>query len=223
MTKPESNRPLTGDDVKLLKAGDVLAVDDACSYLTRHGFPTGSQAIVRSVDGDYIDIAGIGERNGSRFSRFSFVSRPTQPEPERDGGEPWEAGADAICAAMVERSAGSIKRVSEDLYEAMMNDVQDWLRENVTYNLSGELSRRDHEIASLKDRLSTAERQRDEAVRNGRGLLRLIDETDEYQKRPDSGAWGVECACCMGELFDGSDRVVIEQARQALQSIGSGE
>lgn len=79
--------------------------------------------------------------------------------PERGGAEPWEAGADAICAAMAERSVKSIKRVSEDLYEAMMNDVQDWLRENVTYNLSGELSRRDHEIASLKDLLSTAERK----------------------------------------------------------------
>ena len=47
-------------------------------------------------------------------------------------------------------------------------------------------------------------------------LLALVDETDAYQKRPESGDWGVECACCMGELFQ-DDRASIETARQALK------
>lgn len=135
-----------------------------------------------------------------------FVSRPAHPEPERDGAEPWETGADAICAAMIERSAKSIKRVSEDLYETMMIDVQDWLRENVTYNLSSELSRRDHAIASLKALLSTAERQRDEAVR----ALERIAADDEPE-------------LANGNTGDLLAREFWNRARQALQSIGSGD
>jgi len=44
-------------------------------------------------------------------------------------------------------------------------------------------------------------------------LLSIIDDLDQYQKRPDRGDYGVECACCMGELFDADDRVKIEVAR----------
>ena len=55
-----------------------------------------------------------------------------------------------------------------------------------------------------------------ETVRNaGLILLKIVDETDEYQKRPESGDWGVECACCMGELFQ-CDRADIDTARTAL-------
>jgi hypothetical protein len=50
----------------------------------------------------------------------------------------------------------------------------------------------------------------------GAALLAVIDETDSYQKRPGNGDWGVECACCMGELFDGTDRIRINIARAAL-------
>jgi hypothetical protein len=50
----------------------------------------------------------------------------------------------------------------------------------------------------------------------GVALLAVIDETDSYQKRPGNGDWGVECACCMGELFDGTDRIRINIARAAL-------
>lgn len=38
-----------------------------------------------------------------------------------------------------------------------------------------------------------------------------LSEWDEYQKRPESGDWGVECACCMGEMFDAEDREKIAQ------------
>lgn len=62
-----------------------------------------------------------------------------------------------------------------------------------------------------------------ETVRNaGLILLKIVDETDEYQKRPESGDWGVECACCMGELFQ-CDRADINTARTALSRIREGE
>ena len=46
--------------------------------------------------------------------------------------------------------------------------------------------------------------------------IRQLDEWDAYQKRPDSGGWGVECACCMGEMFDADDRARLNAARAAL-------
>lgn len=145
----------------------------------------------------------------------------SRPEPERDGAvEPWETGADVICAAMVERSAKSIKRVSEDLYEAMMNDVQDWLRENVTYNLSGELSRRDREISDLKTRLATAERQRDE---RGRALKPFVLDYEEAWSPEENGGYVFPDDY---EIEHGATSITVgdlRAARQALQSIGSGE
>jgi hypothetical protein len=70
-----------------------------------------------------------------------------------------------------------------------------------------------------KEAADTLERQAGEIERlrsAGAALLAVIDETDSYQKRPGNGEWGVECACCMGELFDGTDRIRINIARAAL-------
>lgn len=44
---------------------------------------------------------------------------------------------------------------------------------------------------------------------------RIIAEVDEYQKRPESGDYGVECACCMGELLD-DDREAIARFDEVL-------
>jgi len=51
-------------------------------------------------------------------------------------------------------------------------------------------------------------------------LLKIIDDIDAYQKRSERGDWGVECACCMGELLDKEERTAIEGAR-ALTSLSS--
>jgi len=64
--------------------------------------------------------------------------------------EDWKIGAERICEAMQERSPREIRRLTETVYESLMNDVQDYLRENVEYNLAGELSMRDREIETLK-------------------------------------------------------------------------
>jgi hypothetical protein len=54
------------------------------------------------------------------------------------------------------------------------------------------------------------------------GLLKIIDELDAYQKRPDNGGYGVECICCRGELFNREDREVIESARKLGDAQGQG-
>lgn len=82
-------------------------------------------------------------------------------------------------------------------------------------------------ILALITRLRTSEAKAVEAVeraeRAGLSLLKIVDELDAYQRRPNSRDWGVECACCMGELFDGTERVLIEHARQALSTSGKVE
>ena len=46
-----------------------------------------------------------------------------------------------------------------------------------------------------------------------RAARKLIGEIDEYQKRPERGDYGVECACCMGELLDDDHDVIATIAR----------
>ncbi|CAB4157351.1 hypothetical protein UFOVP679_17 [uncultured Caudovirales phage] len=64
--------------------------------------------------------------------------------------EPWEDGAERICEAMLARAPIAIRRAAENLYEALLFDVQDYLRENVHYNLSAELARAKREEVDAK-------------------------------------------------------------------------
>ncbi len=47
-----------------------------------------------------------------------------------------------------------------------------------------------------------------------------LEEWDAYQKRPERGDCGVECACCMGEMFDAESRARLQEVRSALQTGG---
>ena len=46
----------------------------------------------------------------------------------------------------------------------------------------------------------------------------IITEIDDYMKRPERGDWGVECACCMGELLD-DDRDAIARIDITLAAL----
>lgn len=50
---------------------------------------------------------------------------------------------------------------------------------------------------------------------------KIIGDIDDYMKRPSRGDWGVECACCMGELLD-DDRKAIAKIDAAI-SLAKGE
>jgi hypothetical protein len=63
--------------------------------------------------------------------------------------------------------------------------------------------------------LSNREAEIERLRKASASLLTIVDDLDQYQKRPERGDFGVECACCMGELFDASDREKIEAARIA--------
>lgn len=79
--EPRAGEVLTAESVKLLRAGDVLRVVEAGSYLLGRGLVDGGLAVVRSTDGPYIDVYGPSERSDNRPSRFAFVSRPSEPHP----------------------------------------------------------------------------------------------------------------------------------------------
>ena len=53
-------------------------------------------------------------------------------------------------------------------------------------------------------------------------VLPLLNDLDEYIKRPEHGEYGVECAVCMGEWFEPGDRAAINEATAALQEPGHG-
>lgn len=55
-------------------------------------------------------------------------------------GASWEEAADKICAAVEERAKTTARMASESIYEQIMRDTQDYLRSNVDFNLSSELS-----------------------------------------------------------------------------------
>lgn len=59
--------------------------------------------------------------------------------------------------------------------------------------------------AASKGRLGEAS----ELQRLARWAAQQLAEWDAYQKRPERGDYGVECACCMGEMFDAEDRDMV--------------
>lgn len=83
-------------------------------------------------------------------------------------GGPWEAEADRICAAMVKRAPDAIRKASEALYEQMLYDVQDYLRENVEFNLSSQLAMAEVRAERDKARIAALVESLEHAV----GLIR---------------------------------------------------
>jgi hypothetical protein len=65
----------------------------------------------------------------------------------------WSTAADEICSATAQAAPKMLRRVADDLYEGLLHDVQDYLRENVAFNLSSELARAQRETAEARDAL----------------------------------------------------------------------
>lgn len=55
-----------------------------------------------------------------------------------EGGD-WTLAADELCRAVEKRVEATARKAAESLYEALLYDTQDHLRENVDYNLKAEL------------------------------------------------------------------------------------
>lgn len=58
-----------------------------------------------------------------------------------------------VCAAVEAAAPDALRRISDQLYEVLLLDVQDYLRDNVDFNLSSELARAKRSEAEARDAL----------------------------------------------------------------------
>lgn len=72
--------------------------------------------------------------NGSRLAGV-----PTE-EPQAAVLD-WKEAANSLCAAMLDQAPAQVLKISDALYGTLLDSIQDYLRENVDYNLSSELMR----------------------------------------------------------------------------------
>ena len=94
-----------------------------------------------------------------------------------------------------------------DAHKAAMADI----RSRITFiDYTAQVRALQDLIASQADRIERLER----ALAN---VLPLLNDLDEYIKRPGHGEYGVECAVCMGEWFEPGDRDAINEATAALK------
>lgn len=96
-----------------------------------------------------------------RMAEYLYEGKPTYkvtplyttPQPlaiglDREATD-WETAADSLCGEMLKQAPGQVRKVADTLYETLLDTVQDYLRDNVGYNLSGELRRaKDNEAAA---------------------------------------------------------------------------
>lgn len=183
VTTPVTDRPLTAEDVALLREGDLLRVVEVGSFLLGRGLVDGGKAIVRSVDPPYVDVYGPKERSHNRASRFTFVSRPTSVSADPVGGVTsgageaetqtcvdWDEYADDIADAISDSM--DMDWTSSDGARAVVR----WLNENAPYSPAL--------TPSPPVQLSERERALEGALR---GLLSEVDRVAAAQGWGDHG------------------------------------
>lgn len=96
-----------------------------------------------------------------------------------------------------------------------LNDIRSLLSE--AERLSDQLDKAKAENARLRALV-------DEAGKVVEPLVTFLSDADDLQNRPDRGDWGVECALCMGELVEDSEKRTLEAARSLLTKLkGEGQ
>lgn len=229
---PPTNRPLTGEDVKLLKAGDVLRRIDG--RVSIHGLEYESGLSGTYLDGSthansppshftflgrpdaygWIPNPGFNPAPGVRIqilwdtgntvagapsswlanpdcTHWRPVSRPTQPEPERDVVVERLKNHLRLLVLPCDDDGHSRLKVREDdlrhvltlLEEARGDAVRSEAHRN---DLADKITSQSTEIGALKVRLEPAERQRDEAVRLLAEIRRLQTQGPGMDARIDA-------------------------------------
>lgn len=79
------------------------------------------------------------------------MSAAHTPETATD----WKDAANRLCAAMLDQAPSQVQKIADTLYGTLLDTVQDYLRENVDYNLSAELMRAKRDEAEANRALQT--------------------------------------------------------------------
>lgn len=87
------------------------------------------------------DLSMAGEGYCMVCGRHQDDHAPTAPVEASGSEREWMEAAEAVCAEVVKRAEATCRKATDELYEGLLYSVQDYLRENVTLNLQGELDR----------------------------------------------------------------------------------
>lgn len=113
----------------------------------------------------------------------------------------WEDAAEQLGLAVEKRIAATARKAAEALYEGLLYDTQDYLRDNLNFNLSAELSLAKRGEAEAKARADQSAELVSELVERGEGLLKAYrvlidhigdDEFDIAAEHPASWATMME-------------------------------
>ena len=70
-----------------------------------------------------------------------------------EGGD-WTLAADELCRAVEKRVEATARKAAESLYEALLYDTQDYLRDNVNYDLKAEIEAARGEATRCREALA---------------------------------------------------------------------
>ena len=130
-----------------------------------------------------------------------------------------------ITRAGIEAATAETERLRLELDITNADHIALWLEENVIPHDALRLCQswlavqivEAHERDLARHRTTSLAAQ-DGLVEALRAARRVIRELDQYQSDPRRGDYGVECACCMGELLD-DHQDAIAQIDAALSAI----
>jgi hypothetical protein len=100
--------------------------------------------------------------------------RPQEPQSP----EAWAGTAAAACEAVKTALEPRLKRVGESLYEDLLCTVQDYLLDNVIYNVRQQIAAADRQANLDRQRAATAERANEASQGVMRRVARLLAEAD---------------------------------------------
>lgn len=97
----------------------------------------------------------------------------------------WEGAVDPVCEAVQKRVEPIVRKAADSLYEDIMASVQDYLRDNVNYNLNSELEvqrytikRQRKELDEAAAEITALTAERDQHARVALDRLQLLTQTE---------------------------------------------
>ena len=91
----------------------------------------------------------------------------------------WEEAAQQICEAVETATDKTVRKVCDDIYESVMETVQNYLKENVAFNLASTLAAYEREAVSLRKENA---RCADIAERMAEALEALVADVEDYER-----------------------------------------